>query len=102
MSDLHRQEIQGLMSGLRSLIRKPTEEELEAGKTLGSVIHDAVLNHLCHDSGFVSTKDSPTLRQQSMKRVGTVVRGPEGRSSKDQAGKISSSEVGVLNLSSMP
>ena len=48
-------------------------------------------------TGFSGIKDSPTIRQQSMRRVGTVVRSPqEGK--KDSSGKISGGEAFKLAL----
>ncbi|KAI5474704.1 Exocyst complex, component Exoc1 [Pseudohyphozyma bogoriensis] len=74
MSELYRRESQELIQVFRGMIRKPTEDELEAG--------------------FTSTRDSPTIRQQSMRRVGTVVgRSPAEGRPKDQSGKINGSEA---------
>ncbi|KAM0753811.1 hypothetical protein T439DRAFT_285041 [Meredithblackwellia eburnea MCA 4105] len=78
MSDLHRAEIQALMTTFRGQIRKVTEDELEAS--------------------FANTKESPTLRQGSMRRVGTVVRSPLEGGRKDSSGKISGSEAFNLAL----
>ncbi|GAA5951609.1 hypothetical protein JCM8115_005195 [Rhodotorula mucilaginosa] len=74
MSELHRQEIRDLMAYLRGQVRKATEEELEAS--------------------FVP-RESPTIRQQSMRRVGTIARAPleVGRKEKDKDGKYHGSEV---------
>ncbi|KAL8293183.1 hypothetical protein RQP46_000877 [Phenoliferia psychrophenolica] len=77
ISDLHRTEIQGLMSTLRTQIRKATEEEQEAN--------------------FANVRESPTIRQQSMRRVGTAVRSPHERN-KDGSGKISGGEAFKLAL----
>ncbi|KAK4704899.1 exocyst complex component 1, partial [Phenoliferia sp. Uapishka_3] len=76
MSDLHRTEIHSLMASLRGKIRKTTDEE--------------------HEASFSGPRESPTMRQQSMRRVGTVVRNPlESGGSKrgDQSGKITGSEA---------
>lgn len=43
--------------------------------------------------GFGSVKESPTLRQQSMRRAGTLVRSPLEGGKKDKDGKVSGSEV---------
>ncbi|GAA5862901.1 hypothetical protein JCM3774_006681 [Rhodotorula dairenensis] len=74
MSELHRREIRDLMAHLRGQVRKATEEELEAS--------------------FVP-RESPTIRQQSMRRVGTIARAPleVGRKEKDKDGKYHGSEV---------
>ncbi|TNY17143.1 exocyst complex component Sec3-domain-containing protein [Rhodotorula diobovata] len=74
MSDLHRQEIQELMNSLRGQVKKATDDELEAS---------------------FSVKDSPTMRQQSMRRVGTIARAPleGGRKDKDKDGKMTGSEA---------
>ncbi|BGP14101.1 hypothetical protein JCM10213_002398 [Rhodosporidiobolus nylandii] len=74
MSDLHRQEIQQLMNALRGQVKKATDDELEASFT---------------------TKESPTMRQQSMRRVGTIARSPleGGRKDKDRDGKLTASEA---------
>ncbi|GAA5913162.1 hypothetical protein JCM6882_005804 [Rhodosporidiobolus microsporus] len=74
MSDLHRQEIQELMSALRGQVRKASDDDLEASFT---------------------TKESPTMRQQSMRRVGTIARSPleGGKKDKDKDGKLSASEA---------
>ncbi|GAA5999358.1 uncharacterized protein JCM10292_001230 [Rhodotorula paludigena] len=73
MSDLHRQEIQELMGVLRGQVKKATDDELEAS---------------------FSAKESPTLRQGSMRRVGTIARSPlEGGRSKDKDGKLTASEA---------
>ncbi|KAK4053149.1 hypothetical protein OIV83_001884 [Microbotryomycetes sp. JL201] len=61
MGDLYKQEISDLLLHLRGQIRKATDEELEASFTV---------------------KESPTLRQQSMRRAGTLVRGPGEKDSK--------------------
>lgn len=44
--------------------------------------------------GFAA-RESPTIRQQSMRRVGTIARNPleSGRREKDQDGKSDGSEV---------
>ncbi|GAA5835794.1 hypothetical protein JCM9279_004648 [Rhodotorula babjevae] len=74
MSDLHRQEIQGLMTSLKNQVKKATDDELEASFTI---------------------KDSPTMRQQSMRRVGTIARAPleGGKKDKDKDGKLTGSEA---------
>ncbi|GAA6036999.1 hypothetical protein JCM8097_005501 [Rhodosporidiobolus ruineniae] len=74
MSDLHRQEIQDLMGSLRGLVKKATDDELEASFT---------------------AKESPTMRQQSMRRVGTIARSPleGGKKDKDKDGKLTASEA---------
>ncbi|GAA6058447.1 hypothetical protein JCM3770_005082 [Rhodotorula araucariae] len=76
MSDLHRQEIHELMSALRGQVKKATDDELEAN---------------------FSARESPTMRQQSMRRVGTIARSPleGGRKDKDKDkdGKLTASEA---------
>ncbi|GAA5829678.1 hypothetical protein JCM11251_000247 [Rhodosporidiobolus azoricus] len=74
MSDLHRQEIQELMNALRGQVRKASDDELEASFT---------------------ARESPTIRQQSMRRVGTIARSPleGGKKDKDKDGKLSASEA---------
>ncbi|BGP46275.1 hypothetical protein JCM10450v2_002117 [Rhodotorula kratochvilovae] len=74
MSDLHRQEIQELMGALRGQVKKATDDELEAS---------------------FSARESPTMRQQSMRRVGTIARSPleGGRKDKDKDGKLTASEA---------
>ncbi|BGP23018.1 exocyst complex, component Exoc1 [Rhodotorula toruloides] len=74
MSDMYRREIQDLMNHLRSQVKKATDDELEASFT---------------------AKDSPTLRQQSIKRVGTIARSPleGGKKEKDRDGKFTASEA---------
>ncbi|KAJ8295628.1 Exocyst complex component 1 [Rhodotorula toruloides] len=77
MSDLYRREIQDLMNHLRGQVKKATDDELEASFT---------------------GKDSPTLRQQSIKRVGTIARSPleGGKKEKDRDGRFSASEASSL------
>ncbi|BGP68575.1 hypothetical protein NBRC10513v2_001910 [Rhodotorula toruloides] len=74
MSDLYRREIQDLMNHLRGQVKKATDDELEASFT---------------------AKESPTLRQQSIKRVGTIARSPleGGKKEKDRDGKFTASEA---------
>ena len=50
---------------------------------------------------FATSKDSPTIRQQSIRRAGTLVRSPLdlGRKDKDGSGKYTGSEVSVSLLS---
>lgn len=55
-----------------------------------TIAHEAFLL----PTGFSGPKESPTIRQQSMRRVGTVVRSPhESGRSKDQSGKITGGEA---------
>ncbi|KAM0792567.1 hypothetical protein ACM66B_005230 [Microbotryomycetes sp. NB124-2] len=63
MGDLYKQEISDLFTHMRGQIRKATDEDLEASFTV---------------------KESPTLRQQSMRRAGTLVRGPADKESKKE------------------
>ncbi|GAA5888974.1 hypothetical protein JCM5296_002762 [Sporobolomyces johnsonii] len=74
MSDLHRQEIQELMSALRGQVKKATDDELEATFT---------------------ARESPTIRQQSIRRAGTLVRSPleGGRKDRDKDAKLTASEA---------
>ncbi|GAA5882579.1 hypothetical protein JCM16303_002054 [Sporobolomyces ruberrimus] len=74
MSDLHRHEIQELLGGLKKQVKAATEDELEAS--------------------FVA-KESPTMRQQSIRRAGTLVRSPleTGKKDKDKEGKVPASEA---------
>ncbi|GAA5919946.1 hypothetical protein JCM1841_000062 [Sporobolomyces salmonicolor] len=74
MSDLHRQEIQELMNALRAQVKKASDDELEASFTV---------------------KESPTIRQQSIRRAGTLVRSPleGGRKDRDKDGKLTASEA---------
>ncbi|GAA5845649.1 hypothetical protein JCM5353_001250 [Sporobolomyces roseus] len=74
MSGLHRHEIQELLGGLKKQVKKATEDELEAS---------------------FSTKESPTMRQQSIRRAGTLVRSPleTGKKDKDKDGKMPASEA---------
>ncbi|KAK4058603.1 hypothetical protein OIO90_000047 [Microbotryomycetes sp. JL221] len=70
MGDLYKQEVSDLLLSLRGQIRKATDDELDA------------------------TRESPTLRQQSMRRAGTLVRAPlDKESKKDKDSKLSGSEV---------
>jgi len=54
-------------------------------------------------TGF-SIKDSPTMRQQSMRRVGTIARAPleGGKKDKDKDGKLTGSEVRRHDLALPP
>ncbi|GAA5834785.1 hypothetical protein JCM3766R1_003238 [Sporobolomyces carnicolor] len=74
MSDLHRHEIQELLGSLKKQVKKATEDELEAS---------------------FAAKESPTMRQQSIRRAGTLVRSPleTGKKEKDKDGKIPASEA---------
>ncbi|GAA6011560.1 hypothetical protein JCM11491_004688 [Sporobolomyces phaffii] len=74
MSDLHRHEISELLGGLKKQVKKATEDELEAS---------------------FAAKESPTIRQQSIRRAGTLVRSPleTGKKDKDKDGKIPASEA---------
>ncbi|GAA5947406.1 hypothetical protein JCM3765_001664 [Sporobolomyces pararoseus] len=74
MSDLHRHEVQEVLGGLKKQVKKASEEELE---------------------GSFTAKESPTMRQQSIRRAGTLVRSPleTGKKDKDKDGKIPASEA---------
>jgi len=69
MSELHRREVGQLFQALKGQTRKPTEDELDAS---------------------FSARESPTIRQQSMRRVGGLARSPlldGGRKDRDPSGK---------------
>ncbi|GAA5904040.1 uncharacterized protein JCM6883_002064 [Sporobolomyces salmoneus] len=74
MGDLHRHEIQELLGGLKKQVKKATEDELDAS---------------------FATRESPTMRQQSIRRAGTLVRSPleTGKKDKDKDGKMPASEA---------
>ncbi|GAA6059402.1 hypothetical protein JCM10212_003634 [Sporobolomyces blumeae] len=74
MSGLHRHELQELLSNLKKQVKRASEDEL--------------------DGGFLA-RESPTMRQQSIRRAGTLVRSPleTGKKDRDKDGKLPASEA---------
>lgn len=99
MSGLHRHEIQELLGGLKKQVKKATEDELEASQSTSLSIRSPDLGALVLSTrsslAGLSTKESPTMRQQSIRRAGTLVRSPleTGKKDKDKDGKMPASEV---------